>query len=296
MRVLHCLQWCPPASPLRIEIPSELLPSLSALAERGESCGVLYGIRHGREVRILAAHSTPGDRLQPVGIFIARIRGEVFLTEKDLESFEKSGAAIALVIAGLRAGFFVREADGSIQTVRSHEEFPLYEDAPAISKLPPAPLPRHRLWPGISLAMLAAIPVAALAYFRPPPADHSPALQVVEHAGQLLISWSGGRAAILEVTDASGHRAVAVGPQQSTATYQHHGKEVEITLVAMDGGGLRRQSTHFVGPEPEESSADKMRSQIAGLKSESARLRAESSARRERIAALEKSIAKLITQ
>ena len=58
-----------------------------------------------------------------MGVFFSRIRGEVFLTETDLAFFNEHQSEVALVVAGDRAGFFVREADGSIQTVRSHEEF-----------------------------------------------------------------------------------------------------------------------------------------------------------------------------
>ena len=49
--------------------------------------------------------------------------GEVFLTEKDLEFAEWNGADVALVLAAEQGGFFVREADGSILAIRSHQEF-----------------------------------------------------------------------------------------------------------------------------------------------------------------------------
>ena len=57
------------------------------------------------------------------GHFICRARGEVFLTDDDLANLERHHGVLALVIAGGRAGFFVREPDGSVQAIRSHEEF-----------------------------------------------------------------------------------------------------------------------------------------------------------------------------
>jgi len=89
--------------------------------------------------------------LEKIGIFVRRAEGEVFLTEADLERFEGQRAAVALVVAGNRAGFFVRQADGSIQTIRSHEEFtfsppePTSADSmPAEMVSPPAVVPDAR--------------------------------------------------------------------------------------------------------------------------------------------------------
>ena len=61
--------------------------------------------------------------LAPLGIFVCRARGEVFLTDDDLANFERHRGVLALVVAGGLAGFFVRELDGSVQAIRSHEVF-----------------------------------------------------------------------------------------------------------------------------------------------------------------------------
>src|SRR5580658_2689279 len=116
--------WCPDASRFRVEFPAELVRGLKS----AQASGVLYGSRRGRLIWVWDMGAASGEKRgsedrEKVGVFVARIRGEVFLTETDLAFFHEQQSEIALVVAGDRAGFFVREADGSIQTVRSHEEF-----------------------------------------------------------------------------------------------------------------------------------------------------------------------------
>jgi len=117
--------WSPPGSPIRITYAAALFQEVRL---EGVS-GVLYGLRSEAWVRLVVAciRVDSGDLRQaglyPVGIFSARNRGEVFLTETDLEQFERTGAPVALVIAGAKAGFFVHQHDGSIQSIKSHEEF-----------------------------------------------------------------------------------------------------------------------------------------------------------------------------
>ena len=137
-------RWCPPQSPLRIEFPPQLLHDVrleSAQPPRrvalrwiprfnrvvNQSSGLLFGVRHEDEVRVLTARASDG--LSPVGTFVWRERGEVFLTDDDLADFEKHQGVLALVVAGGQAGFFVREADGSMQAIRSHEEFKVADAA-----------------------------------------------------------------------------------------------------------------------------------------------------------------------
>ena len=108
--------WSPPESPLRIEYAAELF---SEVRLEGAT-GTLYGLKSKTSVRVSAARCEAG--LKPVGIFAVRNRGEVFLTEADLERFEKSDSEIALVIAGASAGFFVRQRNGSIQSIKSYQE------------------------------------------------------------------------------------------------------------------------------------------------------------------------------
>ena len=145
MVTIHYRRWCPPQSPLRIEFPPELLheirlggdaqpprrlplrwiPRLNRVVN--QSSGLLFGVRHEDEVRVLTTRTSDG--LLPLGTFVCRARGEVFLTDDDLANFEKHQGLLALVVAGGQAGFFVREPDGSVQAIRSHEEFKVADAA-----------------------------------------------------------------------------------------------------------------------------------------------------------------------
>src|SRR5258706_5089245 len=113
--------WSPAQSRVRIEYSSHLLREVLRESTSGEGSGVLFGVKHDNEVRVVAALSLAG--LEAVGLFFVRARGEVFLTEANLAQFEEFGDGVALVTAGPRGGFFVREDDGSIQSVQSYQEF-----------------------------------------------------------------------------------------------------------------------------------------------------------------------------
>jgi len=115
--------WAPPQSPLRIEYSTDLLREVLTASGSGDARGLLFGMRNGKDVWILAANPLAGAAL--VGIFVARARGEVFLTESDLEFLETQQAHVALAVVGAKGGFFVREADGSLQSIQSFEEFPV---------------------------------------------------------------------------------------------------------------------------------------------------------------------------
>jgi len=104
---------------------------------------------------VVRLHSVQAG-LEPIGIYVLRVRGEVFLTERNLELFERTGALIALVVAGGRAGFFVRDFEGALQSIRSYEEF----DVPSLR------VRRRNAAAAVGLFCLAATPLGALAYFN----------------------------------------------------------------------------------------------------------------------------------
>lgn len=257
MRTIEYQRWSPPASNLRVEFPAELLLELGW----AEMSGTLYGSRKGTDIRIAALNTPGGEHQEKVGVFFSRIRGEVFLTEADLAAFkEQPGNDLALVVVGERAGFFGRERDGSIQTVRSHEEFPIGPQ-PVV---PPAAHPKvepsqkrtprvHRtpLWlPG--LAALVALPIAALAVAVLPekhavPQPEPPSLTLNENGGQLRISWKPGRNAVLVIDDGASKRSLLVYPNQSSVTYIPRSSEVEVSLMtADDSNQLRRESALYI--------------------------------------------------
>jgi proteasome lid subunit RPN8/RPN11 len=143
------------------EIRHEVAEGFQRLSRGGlEVGGILYGTREGRTVRILAMRpmqcehargpafllsdkdraglteqlqaEDPGlENLTPVGWFLSHTRSEIALSEADVEIYSSYFPApwqITLVIrpgrgGSMRAGFFVREADGTVKSERSYLEF-----------------------------------------------------------------------------------------------------------------------------------------------------------------------------
>jgi hypothetical protein len=122
---------------VRIEFSSDLFEEVHIRPQQEPERGFLIGIQRGSNVRILLARRNPDDNgprgTGRIGIFISRPRGEVFLTDDDLGFMHDHQADIALVMVGCRAGFFVRERDGSLQAVRSHQEFQIHPE-PAVGQ------------------------------------------------------------------------------------------------------------------------------------------------------------------
>lgn len=303
MHFAHYHLWTPERSPVRIEFPAGFLNDLNEGNSPEIKRGFLFGVRVGTDVRLVratgdasaeacrhAATSEPAgeasgkiDCVERIGIFIRRERGEVFLMESDLEWFERQQATIALVIAGGRAGFFVRQADGSIQTVCSHEEFPLaaagVEAAAADSGSTPASnRPKVRVrksgedsarrasparavkkpssaagsatWARAATNFLAACavlagPIAALAYLRPLAAP--PARLQLRGDGELAImSWdlrSTARGGQMVIFDGGEKTVVSLLPDQSSLTYAPQSVAIEVQLTADNGAGQLQEES-----------------------------------------------------
>ena len=144
------------------EIRHEVAEGFQRLSRGGiEVGGVLYGTREGRSIRILAMRPiacehargpafllSDKDRIAlnqqlltdgqdphlqgliSVGWFLSHTRSEIMLSDSDMEIYSLFFTApwqVTLVIrpgrGGMRAGFFVREADGSVGTESSYLEF-----------------------------------------------------------------------------------------------------------------------------------------------------------------------------
>jgi hypothetical protein len=166
------------------EMRHEVAEGFQRLSRGGiEVGGVLYGTRDGRTLRILAMRPIacehargPGflfsdkdrialneqlvrDKDDPqlqdlisVGWFLSHTRSEIALTESDLEIYSIFFPApwqVTLVIrpgrgGSMRAGFFVREADGTVRGERSYLEFNFPDRlAGVLERLPDRP-PRDR--------------------------------------------------------------------------------------------------------------------------------------------------------
>lgn len=273
MLTVHYRQWCPSQSPLRIEFPSELLHDVRN-AGREEKCrvrqsrGALFGVRRGNEVRLLAVggqHCTESEGLTPLGTFVCRERGEVFLTDDDLADFEEHRGIVALVVAAGRAGFFVHEPDGSVQAVRSHEEFLLADAAPltvsrgtTAAELPSKHPRGHRTWKrAVSCLGLLAIPAAGFAYLQPLLPRSRIALSLREEAGQLVVGWNPKATADssrLEIQDGGERTILMLEPNTSSVAYRLQTSEAEVRLSTENRtGGSRWEAARFVTKTPSEA-------------------------------------------
>jgi hypothetical protein len=311
MVTVYYRRWCPPQSPLRIEFPPELLrevrlegrePALPLprrwrpLFNRAvnQSSGLLFGVQHEDEVRVVTARARPGDAipdgLTPVGTYVCRARGEVFLTDDDLANFERHHSVLALVVAGGQAGFFVREPDGSVQAIRSHEEFPVADAAAkpasarasAVAELP-SPAPRGRqqhIWKrAAACAGLLAIPAGGFAYLRPLLPRLPIALAIREEAGQLRIGWNAAaltEGSRLEISDGSERSILMLEANTSGATYGPQGRDVEVRLsTGTRVGGARWEAARFVREAPRRTTpgSSTLLDQIGALTREAQSLR-----------------------
>lgn len=163
--------WSPTESPITVEyslvvieeIRHEVAEGFQRLSRGGiEVGGILYGVRDGRAVRVMAMRPIacehargPGfglsdrDRvalneqltrdgedprlegLISVGWFLSHTRSEIALSENDLEIFSIFFPApwqVTMIVrpgrgGSMRAGFFVREADGTVKSEQSYLEF-----------------------------------------------------------------------------------------------------------------------------------------------------------------------------
>jgi hypothetical protein len=238
-----------------------------------DAFGVLYGVRHGETVRIVSTRGRAG--LDPIGVFASRVRGEVFLTEQDLERFEKAEASIALVISGEKAGFFVRNASGSIETVRSYEEFSIHDGPVAVATTPATPALKKRSWRWAYV--LALLPLLYCIPHRP---DPPLAVALREDAGQLRISWSLPQKETLMILDGGDLTTISIKPEQSMLTYARRTGDVVVKI----GSAQAR----FVGPPLPPTELERMQASIENLKFKIAELRANKAAGQQRIATLQR--------
>jgi hypothetical protein len=257
--------WAPLRSPFRIEYSPALLREVHSASV--DAFGVLYGVRYGKTIRLVATRGRAG--IEPVGVFASRVRGEVFLTEEDLKRFEKAEACVAMVISGEAGGFFVRDASGSIETVRSYEEFPIQRP------IEPTPIPvvKKRKW-----AWAACLLLIPLLFYRP----HHPqlALTVRETAGQMRISWNVPTTETLTILDGGERTYAPIVQGQSTATYARRSGDVTV--------GIGSAKVRFVGPELPPSEIDRERARVAALDARAASLRTAMALGKTKIAALER--------
>jgi len=259
--------WAPPKSPFRVEYSPALVREVRSASAGADAFGALYGVRYGKTIRLVATRGRAG--LEPLGVFASRMRGEVFLTEDDLKRFEKAQACVAMVISGEMGGFFVRDTAGSIETVRSYEEFPVNKPIEPLA-IPVVKKPRWG-W----AACLLLIP---LLFYRP----HHPqlALTVRETGGQLRISWNVPTTETLTILDGGERTYVPIAQDQLTATYARRTGDVVI--------GIGLAKARFVGPALPPSEIERQRALVVALRAKVASLRTATALGETKIAALER--------
>jgi len=276
--------WSTPQSPLRIEYSAELLRQVR-LEGSATARGLLYGRRHDGQIRLLGARRAGHPRdprltgLEQVGVFAVHPRGDVFLTEQDLEFAERSGAEFTLVLAGERGGFFVPEKDGSILAIRSHREF-------AVPRASPVKVSFSRSWlNAVAMASCLVLAVAAALYAEPKAAL---TLSVHEEAGQLVAVWSPGISGTLEIQNRERKIQLPVPVQQTRATYQPETGDVDFVLTTLDGITREEHIRIVDSPRRQAATVQPLVEQINQLEAEKSRLIAEGNANRIRLAQLEK--------
>lgn len=303
--------WSPPYSSITIEYSQELLREVRLTSLLGDASGVLYGTRNGHWIRVVAAQRAlnqggfEGDPrlagLEPIGVFFARARGKIFLTESDLEQFALSDRPVALVVAGTKAGFFLFEADGSIETIKSHEEFGVLGVGPLAGPLerrrperrglgrpglkrtgpvePRVPLvapPKFMIetlrvgaWVWMMPAAILAIALLFMtrSYWLPRPAI---ALAAHDQFGQLRIRWNPAAAAAtplgvtLEIADGNAHISMPLSPEFASATYVRRTSDVQIHLTAAG----HTESVRFFGADLPVTPLGVTREQVDALEAE----------------------------
>jgi proteasome lid subunit RPN8/RPN11 len=174
---------------------------------QGEGLRLSYNDRMNLAVQLEVARQNPDLKdLRPVGWFVSHSRGDVFLSDSDLEIYngffpEAWQAALVICPKGsgrAQAGFFMREADAKVQSEASYQSFELapLHPADAATKVavasppevaPPPPPPAKPREPEVAKsrrtpkADLPAPPLQAPASQAPatlaPPAMQAPAMQ-----------------------------------------------------------------------------------------------------------------------
>lgn len=201
---------------MRIEYSRDLLRSLARAEDQPDSAGLLYGSRASDGVRVLS--TKPQRGLRAIGSFSARARGEVFMTESDIARLHGlDPRAFGLVIAGSNAGFFVREPDGSMQTIKSHQEFQIR-----------SPVRTNAKWPAMPWLPLAAASIVAIAILVWP----SRSLTIESRDGAVRIALHKRPAgAHLEITDGPERHSIPISPSLTSVVYSPVTRDVHVRLI-----------------------------------------------------------------
>jgi hypothetical protein len=219
---------------------------------------------------LAAKQDTELQSLQPVGWFLSHIRGGVSLSAPDLEIFDGYFGEpwqVTLVLLPMadgaaRAGFFVREAGGKLQTGSSYQEF-IIQPAHATGRVAPPPRAIHLsaqhlrwLWaiPTLLAMVLAGVLIKPQ---HPDPVSQGISLRIQGNGPELQIKWDpnstsvrGAKRAEMEVQDGSQpSRLKLAGAQLSSGTlaWQRRTGDVQVRMTVYPTGGAPvRESARLV--------------------------------------------------
>jgi hypothetical protein len=279
--------WDPPQSPLRIEYSSGLLREVRAAGEHVDAFGPLFGVRRGQTIRLLATRGQAG--LEPLGAFASRLRGEVFLTEEDLQRFDSVPACAMLVISGGSAGFFARDTTGTIGAVCSYQEVAASESAPRADPPEAGRTVARRKLPWGRMIVSAFLAAATILFaVKPVPrgkSDSRSGGNLHEDHGQLRISWNATSARVLTILDGGERISLSIAPQQSSLSYARRSGDVTV--------GIGPEQFRYIGPAPppsqksQEPQIQQERERVEALEARITELRAALASGQTKIAKLE---------
>jgi proteasome lid subunit RPN8/RPN11 len=153
---------------------------------QGEGLRLSYNDRMNLAVQLeMARQNSDLKDLRPLGWFVSHLQGDVALSESDLETYNgffPESSQVALVIrpqgnGRARAGFFVREAEGKVQSETSHQCFDLEPLQSGSTPAPPVTAPAAP--PPVTAPAAAATPPAPIAPQPPVAIQTAPAPEAV---------------------------------------------------------------------------------------------------------------------
>lgn len=236
----------------------------------------LSGNDQARLAAALQRDSEPAPQLEPVGWYHSHTRSEIQLSRQDLEIHHRyfpSPLDVALVVRPhamlpVRAAFFFRAADGSIQSGADNREFVL-SAAPRTPLPVPAetvvPLPNRPSKPLRLAAMVLGVAVGLVLlcqkeWTRVFAADRSSSvsLAIYDLGGQLQIRWDwaadpirSALAGTLEIDDPPALTKIALEPQllrEGTVSYTRIGSRVDVCMTLREPAGkVYSEFSKFIG-------------------------------------------------
>jgi hypothetical protein len=242
--------------------------------EHAEGPGLCLSADDRRDLvrQLLAAKQDPElQSLQPVGWFLSHIRGDISLSAPDLEIFDGYFGEpwqVTLVLlpmadGAVRAGFFVREAGGKLESGSSYQQFTIQPPPHVVGRAarPPRAIhlsAQHLRWLWAIPTLLAMVLAGVLIKPQhPDPVSQGISLRIQGNGPELQIKWDpnstsvrGAKRSEIEIQDGSrpSHFQLA-GAQLSAGTlaFERRSGDVQVRMTVYPAGGAPvRESARLV--------------------------------------------------